>query len=116
MKTKDVNGVCLVDIEENAISPAAVTTLRHIYAQKGAKKRIGINLKNISAVKHDFLDFLMSVANKEKISLFNISNDVYLMLFVSKYDKYVDMYLDERDFISAKNSIIYRRLKLLKSA
>ena len=116
MKTKDVNGVCLVDIGENIISPAAVTALRQIYAQKGTKKRIGIDLKKISSVKHDFLDFLMSVASKEKVSLFNIPNDIYLMLFVSKYDRYVDMYLDERDFISSKNSIVYRRLKLLKSA
>ena len=116
MKTKDVNGVCLVDIEGNAISPADVTSLWHIYAHKGAKKRIGINLKNVVAVKQDFFDFLVRTANKEKISLFNISNDVYLMLFISRFDKYVDMYLDERDFIAAKNNIVYRRLKLLKSA
>lgn len=116
MKTKDVNGVCLVDIEENAISPAVIAYLRQIYAQKGLKKRIGINLKNVVAVKHDFFDFLMSVSEKEKFSLFNIPNDIYLMLFVSRYDKYVDMYLDERDFICAKNGIVYRRLKLLKTA
>ncbi len=95
MKTKDVNGVCLVDIEENAISPADITALKHICVRKGLKKRIGINLKNVVAVKHDFLEFLMSVANKEKISLFNIPNEIYLMLFVSRYDQYVDMYLDE---------------------
>lgn len=116
MITKDVNGVCLVGIEGNTISQADISALEHLYEQKGLKKRIGIDLKNVVSVKHDFFEFLINVANKEKVSLYNIPNDIYLMLFVSKYDKHVDMYLDERDFISAKNSIVYRRLKLLKSA
>lgn len=116
MKTKEVNGVCLVDIEANDISAEDVIALNNLYEKKGLKKRIGIDLKYIETIKHDFWDFLISVANKGKVSLYNVPNDVYLMLFISKYDAYVDMYLNEMDFISSKNSIVYRRLKLLKSA
>ena len=116
MKTKDVNGVCIVDIEEDSISTASLKDLKNLFKERSNKKRIGLNLGDVKTLKHDFLDFLKDAASINKISLYNLTNDAYLMLFISKYDAYADIYLDEADFITKKRPIIYRRLKLLKSA
>lgn len=116
MKTKDVNGVCIVDVEADSISTASLRDLKNLFKEKSNKKRIGLNLGDVKTLNHDFLDFLKNSAVLNKISLYNLTTEAYLMLFVSKYDNYADIYLDEADFIAEKRPIVYRRLKLLKTA
>lgn len=117
MKIKDVDKVCVVDIAGNAISKQDLIELKKLFNQKAFKKRIGINLKNILEIDNEFLEFLEESGKKRKLSVYNVNNDVYLMLFVLRYEQYVDIYLNEEDFFSDKNCIVYRRLKLLpKSA
>lgn len=116
MKIRDVDKICIVDIAGTKISESNLKKLKKILAQRVSLMRIGINLKGVISVNHDFLDFLRESSFKQRLSLFNACNDVYLLLFVSQTDKYVDIYLDENDFINNKRLIIYRRLKLLKSA
>lgn len=116
MKIKDVDKVCIVDIAGNAISKSDLIELKKIFEKKVLKKRIGINLKNVLNTGHEFLDFLEQCCEKQKLSVFNVNNEVYLMLFILKYDKYVNIYLNEEDFYSDKKCIVYRRLKLLKKA
>lgn len=116
MKIKDVSKVCIIDIDSNSISKSDLIKLKRLFVQKALKKRIGIDLKKVMDIKHDFLEFLQECSFKQKLSLFNVNNETYLLLFVSKYDKYVNIYLNEQDFYEDKRCIVYRRLKLLKSA
>ena len=116
MKIRDVDGVCIADIEKNVVSQSELEKLKQLFKRKSARKRIGINLRNVSFLDYDFIHFLKKASLKHKISLFNANTDIYLFLFVSQADKYVNIYLDCSDFISDKNSVVYRRLKLLKSA
>lgn len=116
MKIKDVNKVCIVDIEGNSVSKSDLIDLKRLFREKASKKRIGIDLNKVLNIRHDFLDFLKESSSQKKLSLFNINNEVYLLLFVSRYDKYVNIYLNEDDFYKDKRCIVYRRLKLLKSA
>ena len=116
MKIKDVSKVCIVDIEGNSISEADLIELKRLFKLKAEKKRIGIDLRKVLYLKPDFLDFLYKSSKKQKLSIFNANNEVYLMLFISRCDKYVNIYLNEDDFYRDKNCIVYRRLKLLKTA
>lgn len=116
MKIKDVNKVCIVDIEGNSVSKSDLIELKRLFRDKASKRRIGIDLNRVLNIKHEFLDFLKESSLKKKLSLFNVNNEVYLLLFVSRYDKYVNIYLNEDDFYQDKRCIVYRRLKLLKSA
>lgn len=116
MKIKDVDKVCIVDIAGNAISKADLIELKKLFEKKAFKKRIGINMKNVLEIEHNFLEFLERCSNKQKLSVYNVNNEVYLMLFILRYDKYVNIYLNEEDFYNDKKCIVYRRLKLLKKA
>lgn len=116
MKIKDVDKVCVVDIDGIAISKTDLIELKRVFRQKAEQKRIGINLKKVLNVNHDFLEFLQDTSSKQRLSLFNVNNEVYLLLFVSHNDEHVNIYLNEEDFYADKRRIVYRRLKLLKSA
>ena len=116
MKIRDVDGVCIADIEKNVVSQSELEKLKQLFKAKSAQKRIGINLENVSFLDYDFIHFLKEASLKHKLSIFNVNTDVYLFLFVSESDKYVNIYLNCSDFISDRNSVVYRRFKLLKSA
>lgn len=116
MKIKDVDKVCVVDIDGDSISKTDLIELKRLFRQRAELKRIGIDLKKVLNVNHDFLDFLQESSFKQKLSIFNVNNEVYLLLFVSKNDEHVNIYLNEEDFYADKRRIVYRRLKLLKTA
>ncbi len=116
MKIRDVDGVCIVDIEKNVVSQSELKKIRQCFKDKSAQKRIGINLDNVSFLDYDFINFLKEASLKQKISIFNANTDIYLFLFISQADKYANIYLDSADFIADKNLVVYRRFKLLKSA
>lgn len=116
MKIKDVNKVCIVDIAGNAISKSDLINLKRLFKENVFEKRIGINLKNVSSLEPQFLEFIKKTSETEKLSIFNVDNEVYLLLFITKHDKHVSIYLNEEDFCADKNSIVYRRLKIVKNA
>ena len=116
MKIKDVNSVCIIDIEGNSISKADIKKLKELFAKHTRSRRIGIDMVNVSFVDLDFLNFIKDFSEFNKISLFNLQNDVLLALFVLKYDRFVDIYMNKSDFEEAKHTVLYRRLKLVKAA
>ena len=116
MKIRDVDKVCIVDISGNVISQSDLIKFKRLFKERVNKQRIGINLEKVLSINHDFIEFLQESCFKQKLSIFNANNEVYLLLFVSKTDKYVNIYLNEEDFFEDKHCIVYRRLKLLKSA
>lgn len=117
MIIKDVNKVCIVDIEGTTISQADMASLKALFEKKGSsRRRVGINLQNVASINHDFIEFITSSIARNKVSLYNVNNDIFLMLFVLKQDKNVNLYLNESDFINDENAIFYRRLRLVKAA
>lgn len=116
MNFKDVNGVCIIDVDEKSISGANIIEFKRLLTSKVLSRRVAINMKNISTVSHDFLELLKEVALTQKISLINIDTNIYLMLFILKYDQHVNLYLDSNDFIAEKNMMLHRRFKLISAA
>ena len=116
MNIRDAGYVRVVDIEGNTISQQDIKNIKNLFWEKDLKQRIGINLGQVNYIQDDFISLLKNISHKEKASVFNLNNDIYMLFFVLNADKYVDIYLDERDFCSQKNLLVYRRFKLLKSA
>lgn len=116
MNIRDVGKTAVVDIAKEAITTAELKEIEKLLQNKASNNRVAINLKNVRYIDFDFINLLKNNANKNKLSLINVNTDIYLMLFVHKADIYTDLYLDEFDFVKEKNSIVYRRLKVLKTA
>lgn len=116
MNIRDAGNMRVVDIEGTTISQQDIKEIKNLFTKKDSRQRIGINLKQVNYINDDFIALLKDVSVKEKTAVFNLNNDIYLMFFVLHADKYVEIYLDERDFLSQKNLLVYRRFKLLKTA
>lgn len=116
MNIRDVDNVCIVDISGNDLSQADITKLRKLYKEKSVSTRIGIDFAQIKSVEPEFFALVKEAAGQKKLSVFNADSSVYLQLFVSQADRYLNLYLNERDFLEDKRSIVKRRLKVLKTA
>lgn len=116
MNIRDVGKTAVIDIAKDAITTVELGRIEKLLKNNGSNNRVAINLKNVRYLSIDFINLLKNTTTSNKLSLINLNTDVYLMLFVHKADSFVDIYLDENDFLREKNSIVYRRLKLLKTA
>lgn len=116
MNIRDAGNMRVVDIEGTTISQQNIKDIKNLFTKKDSRQRIGIDLKQVNYINDDFIALLKEISNKEKTAVFNLNNDIYLLFFVLNADKYVEIYLDERDFLSQKNLLVYRRFKLLKTA
>ena len=116
MNIRDVGKTAVIDIAKDAINKIELAKIEEFLKTKNSKTRVAINLKNVNHIDYDFTCLLKKQAKRAKLSLFGLNNNILLNLFVSQSDRLVDLYLDEQDFNAEKNAIVYRRLKLLKSA
>lgn len=110
IKIRDEDTYCIVDIFDKEISDTVLAELKLILNNVSNNKRIALNLINISELNSEFLDFITDL--KMRISLFNLSLNVYLLLFLGKYDKESDLYVNELDFLMNKRRIVNRKFKL----
>lgn len=110
IKIRDEDTYCIVDIFDKEISDTVLAELKLILNNLSNNKRIALNLINISELNSEFLDFITDL--KMRISLFNLSLNVYLLLFLGKYDKESDLYVNELDFLMNKRRIVNRKFKL----
>lgn len=110
IKIRDEDTYCIVDIFDKEISDTVLAELKLILNNVSNNKRIALNLINISEINPEFLDFIADL--KMRISLFNLSLNVYLLLFLGKYDKESDLYVNELDFLMNKRRIVNRKFKL----
>lgn len=113
MNIRDVDDVCIVDTAGKALSQSDMTKLRKIYKEKATTRRVGLDFTGIKSVEPEFFAFVKDVAERNKISLFNADSSIYLQLFVSQIDRYLNIYLNESDFCENKRSIVKRRLRVV---
>lgn len=116
MKIREFDDFSVIDLAGDSIAKHDILEL-DTYCKKGyLDKRIAINMSNINNVTLDFLEFLSLYANKNKIALFGLNNDIFLQLFISGINNCVDIYLDKQDFAEEKRLLVKRNLKLVKAA
>lgn len=116
MKLRELDNNVVVDIDCESISEFEICEINKFLKKYAKTKRIGLNLENVSRLSHDFGVLLQDYAKKSKISLFNLTNDALLFLYIAKYDVNAHIYLSEEDFCENKHSFVNRRFKLLKTA
>ena len=113
VKIRDSGKECIIDILADEISIDLMHKIKEIISLKKSDERIAFNLLNISSLSHSFLDFIKK--SDSKISLFNIPLNIYLLLFIMKYDKIADLYMTENDFVINRHSIVNRDFKPVNS-
>ena len=71
---------------------------------------VGLNLKYVSDCAVEFLEKLTQV---EKLSLYNISSDIFTIINLMNMDKIFNIYVSQLDFIESKHRVINRKFLLV---
>lgn len=110
-KVKDDCENIIVYFERKYLSRETIVRLRDYLIEMSSSKRIAINLANIESTQNDFFSMLKDFAMSKKISLFNTSADLNLLLFLMNYNQYANLYVNESDFIEEKRELINRNFR-----
>lgn len=115
MEIKDVHDCCVIDICSESISDIQAKKIRKLMANN-INKRFAVNFKNVKNIGEGFVSLIKYFADMDdygnKLSLFNVPSDIFVTLFVMNYDKYLNLYMAEQDFVKDKSSIVNRRFRL----
>lgn len=77
------------------------------------KKNIGIDLSHAQECTIDFFENISLLAENVHISLFNIPSDIFALISFMKFDKIVDLFVSENDFIESSHKLVMRRFSLV---
>lgn len=114
-KIKDDCENIIVYFERKYMSEEVVTLLKNYLLGLSSPKRVAINLENIESTQNEFFTMLKDCAKSKKISLFNTSADINLLLFLMNYNQYTKLYVNERDFKEEKRELVNRNFKFCAS-
>jgi len=109
---KDDKQNIIINFLRDDLSSDVVDELRLELKNISAKKQIGINLGNVKKARNDFFSFLKEFSDSQKISLYNMTADINLLLFLMNYNQYAQLYVNEADFKEGKRNLIHRNFKI----
>ena len=108
LKIKEVNNTYIIDIHSDRISDRLLVELRNYISSVGHKRRVAINLSNISYIGNDFGEFLA----EHRVALLSPVLNVCILMFLMKYDRLSDLFVCEEDFFQNKRSLVKRSFRL----
>ena len=74
--------------------------------------KIGLDLSYVDSCSIEFIEFLK---NTENINLFNIPQNVFVLINLMKLDKIVNLFVSETDFLTSSHRLLNRAFTLVKS-
>ncbi len=102
----------IISFETQSVTRDTVSHIRDFVLEINSAKRIGIDLKGVTYMQNDFFVMLKEISKIKKISLFNISADLNLVLFLTNYNGYTRLYSNESDFKENKRELVKRNFKV----
>ena len=69
---------------------------------------------DLSFVENCTMDFFETVKKIKNLSVYNISADIFVLFNFMGFDKILNLYVDELDFIESKRRILNRKFLLVK--
>ncbi len=112
---KDDKQNIIINLLRDDLSSEVVDKLRFELKSFSAKKQIGINLRHVKKARNAFFSFLKEYSDNQKISLYNMTADINLLLFLMNYNQYAQLYVNETDFKERKRNLIHRKFKICPS-
>lgn len=103
---------CILKLHSN-ISFELVFCLEKLLEKFPLNKDIALNLQDVDYVCVEFLDFLKKTSTHRKISLTNIQAEIFVLLNLTKYDKFAHIFLNDIDFTQQKRRLLNRRFAVL---
>lgn len=74
---------------------------------------VGLDLSSVEECTIDFLTDLKKISDDVKIGVFNIQSDIFALFSFMKFDKNVELYVNELDYKDAERRLLIRRFNLV---
>lgn len=112
MKFRDTKQGFVVDLSKEVIDEVCLAEIKDYFYEHKKRKRIALNLRDVEVKTHNFFEFLKDFSVKQKISVFNINSELFILFNLMKYNEYVDFYNREDDFLQNRYSLVNRNFKI----
>ena len=106
----------ILDLHSNELSFDVLSQLKKIINSMQDNKPIAIDFKNINFICREFLDFIKDLSSKKNISIININPELFAILDLTEYCKFVQIFASKSDFIKNKRSIINRKFSIIRNS
>ena len=119
-------GFCVRHIEEQTIIDIQASRLRsHLIYElkeliekliKANRLKISINMSNVVFFDHILFGIFIKTQQKcikrgGNFNIFEVKNELLMLMYIVKLDKYLDIYMNELDALKKHNVIVKRRLR-----
>ena len=101
----------IISFSDSEISQKELAELQVFLNKIATTKKIAIDLGEVRVVCNSFFSLLREFAYVNRLSLYNISAEVNLLLFIMNYGQFVDLYVDKSDFEGSKRILVNRNFR-----
>jgi len=103
---------CILKLHSN-ISFESIFKLETLLEKFPQSKPIALNLQEVDYICIEFLELLKRTSRNRKISLINLQAELFVLLNLTKYDKFAHIFLNDFDFIQQKRALLNRRFAVI---
>lgn len=111
MEIREVQHSSITKISSNTLT-AEHTEYLKLALKTANGRRLGIDFSSVKKVKNDFLEFIKQNVQKGELSFYNVNEELYVLFFIMRMDRYLNFYISENDFVNNKQCIANRHLRL----
>ena len=108
MEIKFLHKTCIITPLTSMLDKhESMRIMEEIKKIKNAK--FGLNLQYVDDCTIDFFDVIKNINN---IGIYNINANVFTLLNIMNFDKYINLYTTEDDFVNNTFRLVNRKLKI----
>lgn len=108
------NTNCILNLHSKILSSELILKLKKILESLPKNKQIALNLEEVDYICIEFLDFLKEFSKQKKLALTNLQTEIFVLLNLTKHDKFAHIFLNDTDFIEHKRGLLNRRFSILE--
>lgn len=112
MEIKDNNKVCIITPLSPKLDKREALRLIKEF-QTINNKSIALDLGFVQDCNLEFFNQIKEFASTRKLSLFNISSDMFVIINFFNLDKIFNLYVSELDFEEEKHQLLNRKFSLV---
>lgn len=109
------NSNCIFKVNSENISLEIVKKLKRVLEKTPKNKPLALNLQNVEYICCEFLEFLKDSSKKREISLFNLQAEISALFYLTKYDRFAHIYLNDIDFYEQKRMLLNRNFYIISN-
>lgn len=103
----------ILSLHSSELTVSVLEQLDFIVQKIPRKVPIALDFQNVNFICRDFFNFLKRISKKKNVSIINVNAELFALLDLTDYCKFVQVFTNEADFISNKRAIINRKFSIL---